>query len=152
MERQNLRLSWLKSSDLSESFDILAVQIESWHIIFEMFFPAYGTPTYDRKRQNFPNAIYYREWKALLQRINAQERDQVMSAMRTEFNKLLWLPKPSVERMWDTRASTNKKAVRYPKLNQGEVAYPCPVVVLNKWAYPNTNLIVGRIRKRRRLD
>lgn len=58
--------------------------------------------TLQGKVQNYPNCRYYVQWKRLLARVDQGVAKAMRSAIRKRFNRLLWVPRASQDKMWNT--------------------------------------------------
>ena len=78
------------------------------------------------KVQNYPNCKYYVQWKRLIAVADNKVTHSMRKTIRERFNKLLWVPRASQDRMWNTAQSND--FTRLPLGSSG----PAPQILVRK--------------------
>ncbi|KAG1719121.1 hypothetical protein EDB19DRAFT_1648748 [Suillus lakei] len=118
------------SLDLSHLFRQIQYRVindTDWNnVVFRRYFPAKGAST-AKALQQFPSAMYYRQWQALMDRLDEDDAKIIQNYHLTQwFDKLYWVPHPESDRMW----STKKGGKEWIMLPPGEQKN-CPRIAIN---------------------
>ncbi|KAG2062944.1 hypothetical protein BDR04DRAFT_983094, partial [Suillus decipiens] len=110
-QRMQAKVDILQSLDLSLIFRQVQYQFiskDNWsNALFKLYFPAKGTPI-PKALQQFPSASYYRQWKALMDRLDEDNAKIIQNNNLQWFDKLLWVPHAESDRMWSTKKGSKK--------------------------------------------
>ena len=74
--------------------------------------------------QNYPKCRYYVQWKRLLARVDQEVAKAMRDAIWKRFNQLLWIPRASQDKMWNTTQSDD--FIRLPLESSG----PAPQILV----------------------
>ncbi|KAG2738365.1 hypothetical protein P692DRAFT_201731319 [Suillus brevipes Sb2] len=134
-------LQWL-TKDLSGLFRCIQFRIASdseWNdLVFGRYFPAKGASTV-KGLQQFPSASYYRQWLALMEKLDEEKATSTRTLQRTWFDKFYWVPYPSSDRMWFTKKGGREWTILPP----GESGN-CPRLAINpKFNSKSIAMVVG---------
>jgi hypothetical protein len=136
-----------KSLDLSAVFDHVQARYCDagfWgDTIFSRYFPP---PEYVQPSglQNFRQTKYYNTWNSIMARLSKTDAHRVRKELLKEFNKLMWLPFPGSDRMWQTRRMNMGQWTNVPETSckgpspqiiiNSKVARKCPILVREQTA------------------
>ncbi|KAG2063845.1 hypothetical protein BDR04DRAFT_946587, partial [Suillus decipiens] len=128
-QRMQAKVDIFHSLDLSHIFSQVQYRITSdadWdNLVFRRYFPAKGAST-AKALQQFPSASYYRQWKALRDRLDENHAEIIQNHLKQWFDQLSWVPHPESDRMW----STKKGGKGWIMLPPGEPRH-CPRIAVN---------------------
>ena len=112
-------------SEIWRACSIKFAEKSDFDIAFKHLWPKKGHVLKGRVR-NYPNCKYYVQWKHLLARADKQVAHAMRKAIRERFNKLLWIPQASRDKMWNTAQSND--FTRLPLGSSG----PAPQILVRK--------------------
>ncbi|KAG1838806.1 hypothetical protein DFJ58DRAFT_668161 [Suillus subalutaceus] len=129
IQHQGCILQWLTKGH-RQFFNQVQYRVISeadWNnLVFQRYFPAKGT-TAVKALQHFPSASYYRQWQALMARLDEDKATMVQNNQLMQwFNKLYWVPHPESDRMWSTKTG-GKEWIPLPFGECGN----CPRIAVN---------------------
>jgi hypothetical protein len=90
-------------SDNWSSCSLTIASKQEWENTFQCLFPRV-VQVMSSTVQNYQQMQYYRRWIILVSRLQDKRETflAVLKSLKTEFNKLVWLPRASKSRVWDT--------------------------------------------------
>ncbi|KAG1762127.1 hypothetical protein EDD22DRAFT_778777 [Suillus occidentalis] len=129
-QRRHTKIDIFHSLDFSGIFSQIQYRVvfkDDWdNIIFKRYFPEKEAVT-AKALQQFPSASYYRQWQALMDRLDEDTAKVTRDHLLTQwFKKLCWVPHPDSDRMWSTRKG-NKEWIMLPPGEQRN----CPRIAIN---------------------
>ena len=77
-----------------------------WNTAFRHLWPRKGH-ILKGSAQNYWTCKYYLKWKHLIAAADAALANAMRKAIRKQFDKFLWIPRVSQDRMWDTGRVNN---------------------------------------------
>ena len=126
-------------------FDAVMITLnkpEDWKKILEVLLPGKGyTPTSERR--GFDQAVYFKAWTELLNRLDDMQAMQVVEIARRRLGKVAWLPACTRAALWISRDGGRKSTTR--RLPEGYKG-PTPVIAVN--ALMSSQRHVSRFRLR----
>ena len=121
-ERELATMDVFTSNDFTPLFERIRYRVlskDEWkRFVFDKYFPLPD----DRRRvpnaQNFKNCKYLAEWVAQASQLSRRDLDAVRRLLWDEFQKLVWLPYPASDRMWNTKRTKTAGFVTLPEGNE----------------------------------
>lgn len=145
-QRSRITHDIFKSLDLRGVFERVQYRIVDMKIwggkIFDRYFPQkhYVRP---KRLQQFTKATYYRNWMDMLSRLNDEDAELVRRRVRRQFNKLLWVPFPGSDRMWQTKRMDTREWLREPKYSNGTGSLVA--IAINQFQARGLRLVAGEL-------
>jgi hypothetical protein len=143
-ELDNVNHDVFKSLDLSTVFENVQARhcdANFWgETIFRRYFPPpeYVQPS---SLQNFRQTKYYKLWNSIMARLSKTGAHRVRKEMLKEFNKLMWLPFPGSDRMWQTRRMMSGGWSNVPQTSSNG---PSPQIAVNSRVAGRCRILVGK--------
>ena len=128
-ERLNVTWDMFKTLDLRKVF--FAVQVrygnrEQWRKAVDLLLPPKGEVIHREGLQNYPNAVYFQSWIAMVPRLNSLAAERVRQEIYRRMEKVMWLPDAQTLRMWQT--SKRPQYIMHPQGHQEA----CPAIIINE--------------------
>ena len=118
-ERELVTMDLFLSNDFTPLFERIRYKVlskDEWQrFVFDKFFPNPDDVRHVPHAQNFKKCKYLTEWFSQATQLSRRDLQAVRRLLWDEFQKLVWLPYPASDRMWNTKRTTTAGFVTLPE-------------------------------------